>query len=97
MSTDRCFIFGFTAGQTGPWTLVDMQTSPCPLSCPLCARSRTVADIVGLEWSSQHESDGSITWLCPTCTRAQLWRIEAHLAVASPTAPSAPTPDRRAA
>jgi hypothetical protein len=65
--------------------------------CPLCARLRTSADATGVAWSSQHEPDGSITWICPTCTRAQLWRIEAMLAVASPTAPVAPTPLRPAA
>ncbi|WP_433272554.1 hypothetical protein ACQPZA_19760 [Pseudonocardia xinjiangensis] len=65
--------------------------------CPLCARLRTPADATGVAWSSQHEHDGSITWICPTCTRAQLWRIEAMLAVASPTAPVAPTPLRPAA
>ncbi|HEX2300342.1 MAG TPA: hypothetical protein VHH34_17815 [Pseudonocardiaceae bacterium] len=66
-------------------------------ACPLCALPRTPADVAGLAWSSQHEPDGSITWICPTCTRAQLWRIEALLAVASPTAPVAPIPVRRAA
>jgi hypothetical protein len=66
-------------------------------ACPLCALARTPADAAGLGWSSQHEPDGSITWICPTCTRAQLWRIEALLAVASPTAPVAPVPMRRAA
>ena len=68
-----------------------------PRPCPLCARPRCASDVAGLQWSSQHEADGSVTWLCPTCTRAQLWRIEAHLAVASPTAPAAPAPARRAA
>jgi hypothetical protein len=53
--------------------------------------------VAGLAWSSQHEPDGSVTWICPTCTRAQLWRIEALLAVASPTAPAAPIPLRPAA
>lgn len=70
-----------------------METRPCPL----CSRPRTPADVAGLAWSSQHELDGSITFICPTCTRAQLWRIEAMLAVASPTAPVAPVPLRRAA
>lgn len=66
-------------------------------TCPLCARPRTTADIAGLEWSSQHEPDGSVTWICPTCTRAQLWRIEALLGVATPIGPAAPTPVRPAA
>ncbi|HXV92837.1 MAG TPA: hypothetical protein VD813_06035 [Pseudonocardia sp.] len=70
-----------------------METS----TCPLCARPRTPEDARGLAWSSQHELDGSVTWICPTCTRAQLWRIEALLAVASPTAPAAATPVRPAA
>jgi hypothetical protein len=70
-----------------------MDTRPCPL----CSRPRTPADAAGLAWSSQHEADGSITFICPTCTRAQLWRIEAMLAVASPTAPLAPIPLRPAA
>jgi hypothetical protein len=65
--------------------------------CPLCAITRTPEDAAGLAWSSQHESDGSVTYICPTCTRAQLWRIEAMLAVASPTAPAAPAPVYRAA
>jgi hypothetical protein len=66
-------------------------------TCPLCALERTPADAAGLAWSSQHEPDGSITWICPTCTRAQLWRIESLLAVASPTAPAAPISVRPAA
>jgi hypothetical protein len=65
--------------------------------CPLCARPRTAADAAGLEWSSQHEPDGTFTWIRPTCTRAQLWRIEALLRVASPTAPAAAVPLRAAA
>lgn len=70
-----------------------MDTHPCPL----CALARTAADEAGLDWSSQHEPDGTVTWICPTCTRAQLWRIEALLAVASPAAPASPVPQRRAA
>jgi hypothetical protein len=66
-------------------------------TCPLCALPRTPADAAGLAWSSQHEPDGSITYICPTCTRAQLWRIEALLAVATPSAPAAPVRLRRAA
>lgn len=66
-------------------------------TCPLCALPRTAADRSGLRWSSQHESDGAITWICPTCTRAQLWLIEAQMVVATPTAPAAPTRLRSAA
>ena len=65
--------------------------------CPLGARARSTADAAGLAWSSQHEADGTVTFLCPTCTRAQLWRIEALLAVASPHAPVAAVPLRPAA
>lgn len=65
--------------------------------CPLCARARTATDAAGLAWSSQHEPDGGVTWICPTCTRAQLWRIEGLLAVASPHAPVAALPLRAAA
>jgi endogenous inhibitor of DNA gyrase (YacG/DUF329 family) len=72
---------------------MDLHTRPCPL----CARSRTAADAAGVAWSSQHEPDGSTTWICPTCTRAQLWRIEAQLRVATPTAPAAAVPVRPAA
>ncbi|MBC8093748.1 MAG: hypothetical protein H7Y15_17785, partial [Pseudonocardia sp.] len=56
-------------------------------TCPLCALLRDPAAAGGLTWSSQHEPDGSVTWLCPTCTRAQLWLIEAGMAVATPTGP----------
>ncbi|MHA6615561.1 hypothetical protein [Pseudonocardia sp. DLS-67] len=59
--------------------------STASTACPLCALERTPADAAGLAWSSQHGPDGSITWICPTCTRAQVWRIEALLAVAAPT------------
>ena len=57
-------------------------------ACPLCALPRTPADAAGLAWSSQHEPDGSLTWICPTCTRAGLWRIETLLAVTPPVAPA---------
>ena len=74
-----------------------MENPAGPEACPLCGLERTAADVAGLAWSSQHETDGSITYICPTCTRAQLWRIEALLVVATPTAPAAPTPVHRAA
>ncbi len=65
--------------------------------CPLCALARTTDDVAGLAWSSQHEADGTTTWICPTCTRAQLWLIEAGLPIATATAPTATVPLPRAA
>lgn len=55
-------------------------------TCPLCALARTTADAAGLSWSSQHERSHddrrrTVTWICPTCTRAQLWLIEAGLPI----------------
>jgi hypothetical protein len=54
-------------------------------TCQLCARTRTRTDAAGLCWSSQHDHDpegnSTITWTCPTCTRAQLWLIEAGLPI----------------
>lgn len=66
-------------------------------TCPLCSLSRSAADAGGLTWSSQHETDSSVTWICPTCTRAQLWLIEAGLTIATRNAPAAPIPVRSAA
>lgn len=65
--------------------------------CPLCALARTDDDVLGLGWSSQHEFDGAVTWICPTCTRAQLWLIEAGLPIATPSAPARAVPLPRAA
>jgi hypothetical protein len=66
-------------------------------TCPLCALPRTTDAAAGLAWSSQHEPDGTVVWICPTCTRAQLWLIEAGLTIATPHAPAAPVPARHAA
>ncbi|MGD9527666.1 hypothetical protein [Pseudonocardia sp.] len=52
-----------------------METS----SCPLCGLHRTIADLRALAWTSQHAPDGSVSWICPACTRAQLFAIEAGL------------------
>ena len=68
---------------------MDSTAGTASTTCPLCALERTPADAAGLAWTSQHDRAGSITWICPTCTRAQLWRIEALLAIAPPTAPAA--------
>jgi hypothetical protein len=66
-------------------------------TCPLCSLARTPDASAGLYWSSQHEPDGTVVWICPTCTRAQLWLIEAGLTIATPRAPAPPLPARRAA
>lgn len=66
-------------------------------SCPLCALDLTPDAAAGLAWSTQHEADGTVVRICPTCTRAQLWLIEAGLTIATPRAPAAPVPVRRAA
>ena len=68
-----------------------------PDTCPLCALARTADDATGLAWSSQHEADGRVTWICPTCTRAQLWLIEAGLTIATAHAPAQVVPLSRAA
>jgi hypothetical protein len=52
-----------------------METS----SCPLCGLHRTIADLRALTWTSQHAPDGSMSWICPACTRDQLFAIEAGL------------------
>ncbi len=61
-------------------------------TCPLCSLAGSADDMAGLTWSSQHEADGTITWICPTCTRAQLWLIEAGLTIATPSAPARTVP-----
>jgi hypothetical protein len=61
-------------------------------TCPLCSLARSADDMAGLAWSSQHETDGTVTWICPTCTRAQLWLIEAGLTIATRSAPARAVP-----
>jgi hypothetical protein len=53
--------------------------------CPGCGRRRTADDSTGLAWSSEHAPDGTVTFICPACTRADIARIEAGL----------PDPERR--
>ena len=55
-------------------------------------RRERVERATGLAWSSQHEADGRVTWICPTCTRAQLWLIEAGLTIATAHAPARAVP-----
>jgi hypothetical protein len=66
-------------------------------SCPACARPRTPADAAGLGWTSQHEPGGRVSWICPDCTREQLWRIEALLDVAELGVEAGAAPVRPAA
>jgi hypothetical protein len=47
-----------------------------PAHCPSCARPRTAADARGLEWSTHHGPDGTVSWLCGPCTRNALFEIE---------------------
>jgi len=47
--------------------------------CPGCGRRRTTDDTRGLAWSSEHAPDGTVTFVCPACTRADIFRIEAGL------------------
>jgi hypothetical protein len=47
--------------------------------CPLCGLHRTITDVRALSWSSQHTQDGTAIWICPTCTRVQLFQIETGL------------------
>jgi hypothetical protein len=46
--------------------------------CPGCGRVRTESDARGVAWSSQH-SAGTVTFVCPDCTRAEIAEIEAGL------------------
>ena len=68
---------------------METDTSP-PSTCELCALARTRADAAGLSWTSQHERGRTVTWICPTCTRAQLWLIEAGLPVVGDVTRAAP-------
>jgi hypothetical protein len=47
--------------------------------CPGCGRRRTADETRGLAWSSEHAPDGTVTYVCPTCTRADIGQIEAGL------------------
>ena len=58
---------------------MDSTTTARRETCPLCNRPRTAADIAGLEWSSEHAADGTVTWICGPCTRSELQLIETHL------------------
>ena len=66
------------------------------MSCPLCAHPRTAADVRGFAWSSVHERDGSVRWLCPDCTRSQLPEIETFGVPARPRPQLVRTLDRNA-
>jgi hypothetical protein len=47
--------------------------------CPGCGRVRAEVDARGVAWSSAHAADGSVTYVCPPCTRAEISQIEAGL------------------
>jgi hypothetical protein len=48
--------------------------------CPGCGRPRTEADVYNVAWSSQHTPDGTVSFVCPDCTRAEIAQIETGLA-----------------
>jgi hypothetical protein len=58
-------------------------------TCPLCARPRRVADARGLAWSSEHGPDGTVSWICPTCTRSRLIEIETLVPLVALDGPAA--------
>ena len=47
--------------------------------CPGCGRRRAADAAHNLGWSSEHARDGSVTFICPACTRAEIGQIEAGL------------------
>jgi hypothetical protein len=47
--------------------------------CPQCARTPAAAEARVLSWSSLLGLDGSVSWICPECTRNGLPEIEALL------------------
>ena len=57
--------------------------------CPGCGRRCTADDARGLAWSSEHAPDGTVTFVCPACTRADISRIEAGLADPQRRSPAA--------
>jgi hypothetical protein len=56
--------------------------------CPGCGRRRT-ADARSLEWSTEHAPDGTVTYVCPACTRTDIAQIEAGLPCLSHRSPAA--------
>jgi hypothetical protein len=48
-------------------------------TCMICELGRTVADVRGVAWTSEHGPDGTVRWICPPCTRDQLFQIETGL------------------
>jgi cell wall assembly regulator SMI1 len=47
--------------------------------CPGCGHRHTTDDARRLAWSSEHAPDGTVTFTCPGCTRADISQIEAGL------------------
>jgi hypothetical protein len=57
--------------------------------CPGCGRRRSAADARGLAWSSEHAPDGTVTYVCPDCTRGDIAQIEAGLPCLGHRSPAA--------
>lgn len=56
--------------------------------CRVCGRPRTVLDIRGLDWTSEHAPDGTVSWVCAPCTRANLFEIETGLPLSAARLPA---------
>lgn len=57
--------------------------------CPGCGRRRPADDARGLTWTSEHAPGGTVTYVCPACTRADIAQIEAGLPCPSHRSPAA--------
>ena len=59
-------------------------------TCPLCGRPRSAPDARGLAWSSEHGPGGTVSWICPSCTRGQLIEIETLVPLVALDGPATP-------
>ena len=57
--------------------------------CPGCGRQRATDDTRALAWSSEHAPDGTVTYICPACTRGDIAQIEAGLPCLGHRSPAA--------
>ncbi len=62
---------------------------PADPPCPGCGRHRATDDDRGFAWASEHAPDGTVTYICPACTRTDIAQIEAGLPCVSHRSPAA--------